>query len=426
LESKFEYAEETTESLSAVYNSEKWGFINIQGEVLIDYIFDEVGWFSEGLCPVSFNGKYGYIEPVFYTEIVTKETLDTTDLGKYSEGIEMIEIDGEPAFRNRNYRFAIKPQYEYAYNIYDGLACVVLDDKGGYINTKGGYVYEPQFTDCSFYSEGLLAVKKDYLNVLSKYRIESGDQDRLIVYRHLKSDIKDLYTSPDGEVIALVSEYEKITIWDKSSDTFQYINGFTPVHISFSADNTSILVFTRDHEALIIDLKRSDIESRNVFELQPGISKVSVDCITDDLSYMVLDTFVQYYDENSDFALLYETSKVLCNVKTGETKIVSMRRCKEDECDNVTIPDAMISNDNPILVTVSGDKRNLLIWDLEEMREIVTVPFDDKIICINLDMDNNITVVTEKGRVTIYELMKNELHTYSTIEAELFSMKERE
>lgn len=39
----------------------KWGFINDKGEVVIDLIYDDVKYFSEGLAAVKENGKWGFI-----------------------------------------------------------------------------------------------------------------------------------------------------------------------------------------------------------------------------------------------------------------------------------------------------------------------------------------------------------------------------
>lgn len=58
------------------YNSEKWGFINDRGEVVIEPQFDEVNEsvsFSEGLCAVRIKKKWGYINR--YGRMVIKNSL---------------------------------------------------------------------------------------------------------------------------------------------------------------------------------------------------------------------------------------------------------------------------------------------------------------------------------------------------------------
>ncbi|HEF3474383.1 TPA: WG repeat-containing protein, partial [Campylobacter coli] len=46
----------------AVELNGKWGFIDKNGEFVIEPKFDGVGNFSEGLARVELNGKYGFID----------------------------------------------------------------------------------------------------------------------------------------------------------------------------------------------------------------------------------------------------------------------------------------------------------------------------------------------------------------------------
>lgn len=40
----------------------KWGFVGNNYNLIIEAIYDEVGYFSEGLAPVMKDGKYFYID----------------------------------------------------------------------------------------------------------------------------------------------------------------------------------------------------------------------------------------------------------------------------------------------------------------------------------------------------------------------------
>ena len=67
--------------------------------------FDRAGEFSEGLAPVGFGGRYGYID--------------------------------------RRGRIAINPQFDQAGDFAHGLAPVWLGNRQGYIDKNGKYVWMP-------------------------------------------------------------------------------------------------------------------------------------------------------------------------------------------------------------------------------------------------------------------------------------------
>jgi len=424
LDTDFDYAEENIESLAAVYDGEKWGFINSDGELVISCVFDEVGWFSEGVCPVRIGDRWGYIEPVFYSETITDEYVNSENLWRYSEVLELVDVDGEPAFRNKSYRFVVEPRFDDASCFFDGLARVVIDEKCGYINTSGGYVFEPQFEEGSMFSEGVMAAKKEYLNAVTRYDMGSGDRELFIVYRHLKSDITDLIASPDGRTIVLVSACDKITLWDTSRSTSRYTNGLHPRDILFSPHDSSILVFTEDHEALVIDGETSDILSHRAYEIRPGITKTDVDWVSDDFTYLILNTYAEYYDETDDYVLTHETSKVLWNLKTGEAVTLAMRRLTDTPDARPSIPDVAVWREDILLVPGFEDPSRLSFWSLEDPHVIDSMSFDDPIIGVSVAGDGRIVVVTETGMVTLLEGTDGDSVTLDIEKTGSFSLKE--
>ena len=54
--------------LAAVRRGELWGFVNINGELVIDFIFDNARSSSFGLAPVNIDGLWGYITVEDYPE----------------------------------------------------------------------------------------------------------------------------------------------------------------------------------------------------------------------------------------------------------------------------------------------------------------------------------------------------------------------
>jgi len=104
----------------------KWGFINNRGQIVIDFIYDDVKPFSEGLAAVRLDNKWGYIK--------------------------------------KNGEFAIPPQYVDADSFSEGLAAVNMtagalkSPKYGFINKEGALVIDYEFLKVGRFSEGLAYV----------------------------------------------------------------------------------------------------------------------------------------------------------------------------------------------------------------------------------------------------------------------------
>jgi WG containing repeat len=110
-----------SEGLAPEKSSEKWGYINKRGAIVIPEKFDYAFPFSEGLALVAIGTKYGYIE--------------------------------------HSGSLVIAPRFQYGYLFHEGLASVVTEDgKCGYIDKKGAFVIPPQFANAKSFSEGMAAV----------------------------------------------------------------------------------------------------------------------------------------------------------------------------------------------------------------------------------------------------------------------------
>jgi hypothetical protein len=91
-----------SEGLAVIFENQKFGFIDKQGNVKVKPKYDIVHHFYEGLAVVRLKDKYGYI--------------------------------------NTNGEEVIPPQYDYAFGFSEGLAKVILNGKVGFVNNKGNYV----------------------------------------------------------------------------------------------------------------------------------------------------------------------------------------------------------------------------------------------------------------------------------------------
>jgi hypothetical protein len=107
-------------SLFKIESDSKYGFMDINGKVIVRPQFDVAGDFSEGLALVAQGGKYGF--------------LDSTG------------------------NVVIKLQYQLAKSFSQGRAAVRIDDKWGFIDKTGRLVIPATYYACDSFSDSLALV----------------------------------------------------------------------------------------------------------------------------------------------------------------------------------------------------------------------------------------------------------------------------
>jgi hypothetical protein len=156
----------------------KYGFKNLQGEVVIPAKYDDCWEFRDGLAPVNIGavwefpgfqvgGKWGYINEK--GETVVPLSLDFA--APFSEGLARIESDGEKCYINSVGKYVIQLPREVCSfgNFSEGFA--VIQKKDGVaanrttevIDKEGKLVFslQPGRTSHGKFSEGFLAVHQD-------------------------------------------------------------------------------------------------------------------------------------------------------------------------------------------------------------------------------------------------------------------------
>jgi hypothetical protein len=140
------------EDIAAVVQNEKFGFISKANKFIVDPIYDEVTDFFEGRSIVEKNGKFGMIDRNGYTvfEPIFEE------LGPVSEGMVFARKDTLYGYYSRNRISLIPERYEEAESFELGYAHVRIQGKEAIIDSVGSFIVNPIYDNVEFYSDTLL------------------------------------------------------------------------------------------------------------------------------------------------------------------------------------------------------------------------------------------------------------------------------
>lgn len=156
-------------------SGERWGYIDLKGEYVINPQFDFALPFIDGMALVMKGDKYGYVnEKGEY--IISPKYDNATPF--YDNVAWVVEKDGAPTLIDvKGNTIKTMKEVEMVWMFSDGLSKVkVINDKGeelyGYVDKSGDYTIKPQFENAYPFSEGLAAVrtadKMGYVNKSGK------------------------------------------------------------------------------------------------------------------------------------------------------------------------------------------------------------------------------------------------------------------
>lgn len=117
-------------------NNEKYGYVDAEGNVIIEAQFDWAGRFSEGLAAVVKDNLLGFINKE--GKLVIDYQFDD-NLGEpvvFSEGLVAVKKDGKYGYINKKGKFVIENKYTYAGEFKEGKAIVIskVEDYSDYSN----------------------------------------------------------------------------------------------------------------------------------------------------------------------------------------------------------------------------------------------------------------------------------------------------
>ena len=162
-----------TEQLRCVFDGNKWGYLNQNGEIAIPIEYDSVTIFSEELAAVEKDGKFGFINPL--GQVIIPFLFE--QVGGFDEGLAPVMVDKVWGFMDVTTKIGIPPQYQEIGSFSDGI-CGVMNEGGrwGAINKKSEVIIPLLYDNFFPYVNGIAAVEiKGEYYFINKKGVLLGD-----------------------------------------------------------------------------------------------------------------------------------------------------------------------------------------------------------------------------------------------------------
>lgn len=170
-----------------VIKDNKFGYVNRNGELVIDYQYDHAGLFKKEVASVVKNGKHFLINRK--GDIISANQYDL--ISEFFEGLASVRkgdwSNGKAGFIDEFGNLIIDYQFDYARDFLEGFAAVNKNKMFGFINKSGEMVVDFQFDYVTRLSEGYCAVQKDKKYALIKLKIKD-EIDTKIPISSLKNE----------------------------------------------------------------------------------------------------------------------------------------------------------------------------------------------------------------------------------------------
>ena len=165
IEYKYEIAESFSEELALVYTDKKYGYIDTKGNTVIDFKYESANSFSGGLATVKENGKWLIIDNKGTIKVDNLSELGIDNITtKYSNGMLTVDDSNHNmGYIDTNGNLVIGFKYNLASKFSDEGIAFARDPqirKNGFIDKKGKTLIDFKYQQADYFSEGLAAVQK--------------------------------------------------------------------------------------------------------------------------------------------------------------------------------------------------------------------------------------------------------------------------
>lgn len=179
LDKGFDWVEPFSEGLGAFCNNctmghmglvsgGKWGYVDLNGNVKIEPIYEEVGEFSGGLAAAKKNNLWGYINQE--NEWVIKPQYDIAN--SFSESLAAVGSLNDNSYSyyyiDQNGERAFDKLYNSAWAFINGIAIVQIKDEYQYINQRAEVIIPESFVEAyPFYKNRAIVSRNDVYFIIN-------------------------------------------------------------------------------------------------------------------------------------------------------------------------------------------------------------------------------------------------------------------
>lgn len=145
--------------LFPIKSGEKWGYVDKEGNYVINSQFEEAYNFADGLALFkSQDGKYGFIseDGKYAINPIYK------DATTFSEGLACVVMEnGKPQFINKENKIIFTvDNADFCFGFSEGMARIKVKGKWGFIDKMGKVIINPIYDNAMEFKEGLALVSK--------------------------------------------------------------------------------------------------------------------------------------------------------------------------------------------------------------------------------------------------------------------------
>ena len=171
---EFDFCRRHSDGLAAIKVDKKWGYVDVNGEIVIQPIYDDCKDFSEGLAAVKISDKWGFIDienklkiPTIYDEV-----------SSFDKGLaEVSTLNSKSNDRELNYGLINKNGIQIIPCIYSTIYCKNDGFYGiGFIENETNYT----LGFCN--NNGKIISSPEYNDIKLVNNIDGHDVDAVIVF----------------------------------------------------------------------------------------------------------------------------------------------------------------------------------------------------------------------------------------------------
>lgn len=158
------FAQKEKTHLALVRLDGKYGFIDAMGREVIPLVYDDAGCWGNNLVPVNIGKYVPDADPVV---LVAPSNVNPKDSVKRNEQYKTVDIKkedkGKWGYCDTSGVLVIPVQFSNTTFFNEGVAGVEINGKWGFINTSGKIVVQPVYDKIGHFSQGLAVVAKNDL-----------------------------------------------------------------------------------------------------------------------------------------------------------------------------------------------------------------------------------------------------------------------